>query len=81
MSNEEIINCPCGEPVVVDKTDDWWFTSVTCNECESEVTGVDPDGSVHWSSARELSIQRAEMERQQFSADCNEMFGRGNHCF
>lgn len=77
----ESIKCGvCQAEVVVDKSDEWWFTDVTCDNCEAEITAISPD-YVRWSSAADLAASRAEMERQQFSADCNEMFGRGNHPF
>jgi len=82
FKNIETVACDCGHDIPVDMGDEWWFVGLECDQCGSKCTGVLPGGKIPtWTSARDAAIARAEMERQQFSADCNDMFGRGNHCF
>lgn len=80
MKNRKL-TCPCGNDMDVETSDEWWFIDLACDMCEAEVTGIGADGSVHWTSSRDIQIARSEMQRQQFSADMNEWEGRGNHCF
>lgn len=71
----------CGAEVLQPHTRENWHFDLICDNCEAECTGSDGQGTLYWSSARSMRIARAEIERQQFSADMNEWYGRGNHPF
>jgi hypothetical protein len=78
----DTVTCDCGNIIPIDASDEWWCVGLRCDECDRECTGTLAGGKIPtWTSARDAAISRAEMDRQQFSADCNDMFGRGNHCF
>lgn len=78
------MNIRCGEcksEVIPEHTRENWQFDLVCDHCGAECTGHDGKETFYWSSARSMRIARAEMQRQQFSADMNEFYGRGNHPF
>lgn len=54
-----------------------------CRDCGAQVTSWNTVTKevTGWLDAATIEASQAEYERQMFSADMNEMYGRGNHCF
>ena len=89
-------NCPCGEVVTIplltveqqklpcyEDWDGYDYHSTECNECGRRACGWNSrEGTItDWITPADADASEREYERQLFSADMNEMYGRGNHCF
>jgi hypothetical protein len=71
--------CPeCGGTIIVE---DGWPRR--CADCGQVVTGWNENtGAITDTiTARQAAESQAEYERQMFSAEMNELYGRGNHPF
>ena len=80
--------CPCGAildlyPYFRTSTGKWELYDLKCPECGALCTSFNGEtGEVlGWLTARQIERANREYAEQMFSADMNEFYGRGNHCF
>lgn len=93
MLNTKRATCPCGNVIEIPLLaaddinclyeDEYDVSNQECTKCgRSTTSGNWKTGEVTgWITRRDAEASQAEYERQCFSSEMNEWYGRGNHPF